>query len=143
VLRKIKDNLRDYGFEDLVERLKSIPGISFITAIALVTEIMDINRFKRLDELCSYVGLVPSMRDSGETEKTMGLSRRQSKYLRNVLIESSWVAMKVDPALTMSFNQLIKRMPKQKAIIKIAKKLLNRIKYVWKNDQVYQKAVVA
>ena len=30
-----------------------------------------------------------------------------------------------------------------KAIIKIAKKLLNRIKYVWKNEQVYQKAVVA
>jgi transposase len=143
VLRKIKNNLKDYGFESLVEKLKSIPGISNLTAIALVTEIMDINRFKRLDELCSYVGLVPSMRDSGETEKTMGLSRRQSKYLRNVLIESSWVAMKVDPALTMSFNKLIKRMPKQKAIIKIAKKLLNRIKYVWKNDQVYQKAVVA
>jgi transposase len=143
VLRKIKDNLRDYGFENLVDKLKSIPGINFITAIALVTEIIDINRFKRLDELCAYVGLVPSMRDSGETEKTMGLCRRQSKYLRNVLIESSWAAMKADPALTMSFNHLIKRMPKQKAIIKIAKKLLNRIRYVWKNDQVYQKAVVA
>ena len=73
VLRKIKDNLRDYGFESLVEKLKSIPGISFVTAIALVTEIMDINRFQRLDELCTYVGLIPSMRDSGETEKTMGL----------------------------------------------------------------------
>jgi transposase len=143
VLRKIKDNLKNYGFEVLVEKLKSIPGISNLTAIALVTEIMDINRFQRLDELCAYVGLVPSMRDSGETEKTMGLSRRQSKYLRNVLIESSWAAMKSDPALTMSFNHLIKRMPRQKAIIKIAKKLLNRIRYVWKNNQTYQKAVVA
>jgi transposase len=143
VLRNIKNNLHDYGFEGLVERLKSIPGISFITAIALVTEIMDIKRFQRLDELCAYVGLIPSMRDSGETEKTMGLCRRQSKYLRNVLIESSWAAVKADPALTMSFNQLIKRMPRQKAIIKIAKKLLNRIRYVWRNDQVYQTAVVA
>jgi transposase len=143
VLRKIKDNLKNYGFESLVEKLKSIPGISFLTAIALITEIMDVNRFQRLDELCAYVGLVPSMRNSGETEKTMGLSRRQSKYLRNVLIESSWAAVKADPALTMSFAQLIKRMPRQKAIIKIAKKLLNRIRYVWRNNQTYQKAVVA
>jgi transposase len=121
----------------------SIPGISILTSIALITEIMDINRFKRLDELCAYVGLVPSMRNSGETENTMGLSKRQSKYLRNLLIESAWAAMKADPALTMSFNQLIRKMPKQKAIIKIAKKLLNRIRYVWKNSQDYQKAVVA
>jgi transposase len=83
------------------------------------------------------------MRASGETENTMGLSKRQSKYLRNLLIESAWAAMKADPALTMSFNQLIRKMPKQKAIIKIAKKLLNRIRHVWKNGQDYQKAVVA
>ena len=143
VLRKIKNNLKDYGFEGLVEKLKSIPGISLLTAIALVTEIIDINRFKRLDELCAYVGIAPKMRESGENIKTLGLSKRHSKYLRNLLIESSWAAMKSDPALTMSFSNLIKRMPKQKAIIKIAKKLLNRIRYVWKNDQIYQKAVVA
>jgi transposase len=143
VLRNIRKNFREYGFEDLWNRLMSIPGISFLTSIALITEIMDISRFKRLDELCAYVGIVLSMRNSGETEKTIGLSKRQSKYLRNLLIESAWAAMKADPALTMSFNQLIRKMPKQKAIIKIAKKLLNRIRYVWKNSQDYQKAVVA
>ena len=143
VLRKIRKNLRDYGFADLWDRLMSIPGISFLTSIAFITEIMDINRFQKLDELCSYVGLVPSMRNSGETERTRGLSKRHSKYLRNLLIESSWAALKADPALTMSFHNLIKNMPKQKAIIKIAKKLLNRIRYVWKNGRVYQKAVLA
>lgn len=143
VLRNIRKNFRDYGFEDLWNKLMSVPGISFLTSIALITEIMDINRFQKLDELCSYVGLVPSMRNSGETEMTMGLCKRRSKYLRNLLIESAWAAVKVDPALTMCYNNLIKKMTKQRAIIKIAKKLLNRIRFVWKNNQEYQTALVA
>jgi hypothetical protein len=58
------------------------------------------------------------------------------------LIESSWVAVRKDPALLMSFNELSKKMQKNNAIVRIARKLLNRIRYVLKNKQEYVSAVV-
>ncbi|MCL5737442.1 MAG: hypothetical protein M1303_02200 [Bacteroidetes bacterium] len=36
-----------------------------------------------------------------------------------LLIEASWVAVRKDPALTMAFNGLTKRMHKNNAIIRI------------------------
>ena len=126
-----------------VELLTSIPGISTLTAMVLLTEIVDINRFKNLDHLASYVGLIPGEDSSGEQERTTGISRRRNGHLRNMLIESSWVAVRKDPALLMAFSKLIKRMPKNRAIIRIARKLLNRIRYVLKNGQAYETCVVS
>lgn len=125
-----------------IEHLQSIPGIGFITAITLYTEIIDIMRFSKIDKLCSYVGLIPAVASSGEKERTLGLSNQQNKFLRNMLIESSWVAVRKDPAMTMAFGNLTKRMSKQEAIIRIAKKMLSRIKYVWQHQTDYVYAVV-
>ena len=57
-------------------------------------------------------------------------------------IESSWCAVRKDPALLMSYNELKKRMNYNKAIIKIGKKLLNRIRYVMLNRTKYVTCVV-
>lgn len=109
--------------------------------MTLYTEIIDINRFSTLDQLASYVGLVPFVRASGEREYIKGLSPRKSKYLRLLLIEAAWIAVRNDPALTQSFARLIQRMPKQQAIIRIAKKLLSRIRHVWLHKQPYELTV--
>lgn len=111
--------------------VSSIPGIGIITAATIYSEIIDMKRFKRIDELASYVGLIPSTFSSGQTEKSYGITIRRSKYLRKMLIESAWVAVREDPALLQHFNELTKRMSKTRAIISIAKQLLRRIRHVW------------
>jgi len=55
-------------------------------------------------------------------------------HLKKGLIESAWVASRIDPALTHSFIKLCKRMEPNKAIIRIARKLLNRIYYTLKKE---------
>jgi transposase len=125
-----------------VKLLTSIPGISTLSAMILLTEIVDINRFKGLDALASYVGLAPGEDSSGEQERTTGISHRRNAYLRGVLIECSWVAVRKDPALLMAFGKLSKRMPKNRAIVRIARKLLNRIRYVLKHQEPYEPCVV-
>lgn len=65
------------------------------------------------------------------------------KYVRNTLIESARTAMRNDPALMMCYGKYVKRMDKKKAIIKIARKLLNRIACVWRTKQPYVKTVVS
>jgi transposase len=140
--RQIRALAQQEPYATNVQYLKSIPGISTFTAMVLLTEIVDINRFKRLDHLAGYVGLVPGEDSSGEQERNTGISRRRNAYLRTLLIESSWIAVKKDPSLLMSFNQLTKRMPKNRAIVRIARKLLNRIRYVLRNQEPYEIGVV-
>jgi transposase len=142
IIRQLRQYIKQYGKEDQIKLLMSIPGVGYTTAVTFLTELIDINRFKGLDGLCAYVGLVPSIYCSGEKEKIRGLSQRHNKYLRSLIIEDSWVAVHEDPALTMSFNELIKRMKKQEAIIRIAKKLLSRMYFVLKNQTEYTYSVV-
>jgi transposase len=122
--------------------LKSVPGISTLTAMIILTELADIFRFSSLDKLASYAGLVPDIKSSGEMEYSTGITFRRNAAMRGLLIESSWVAVRKDPALIMAFNKLSMRMKKTQAIVHIAKKLLNRIRFVLKNRQKYVSAVV-
>jgi len=125
-----------------VKLLKTVPGISTLTAMILLTELSEISRFKTLDKLASYVGLIPNTNASGEKDHKTTLTKRRNSQLRALLIESSWVAVRKDPALMLSFNRLSTRMKKTRAIIPIARKLLNRIRYVLKNQKPYLPAVV-
>jgi transposase len=139
ILRQIRKISKDIP---IIQLLKTVPGVGLLTAFMIYTELVDINRFKNIDQLASYVGLVPSTQSSDTTIIVGGLSKRHSKYLRSAIIESSWIAIRNDPALLLAFNELIKNMKKTDAIIRIAKKLLNRIRFVWKNKTPYIKGVV-
>lgn len=123
--------------------LQSIPSIGLLTVMILLTELGDINRFKRLDELCSYCGIVPNSHSSDETEHTGGMGRRGNGTVKKILIECAWVAVKQDPALLLYYKQQVTRMKGQKAIIKVARKLLSRIRYVLINQQEYVLGITA
>lgn len=129
--------------ETIRKLYQTVPGIGFITAITLFTEIIDMKRFSNIEKLASYVGLVPTVYASGENEKVLGLTIRKNKYLRYLLIESSWIAIKQDEALLQYYSHLVKRMKKTRAIISVSRKLLNRIRHVWITSEEYQKGLVA
>jgi transposase len=130
------------GYLNNVRILKTVPGISTLTAMTLLTELYDINRFKTLDKLCGYVGLIPNTDSSGEMDRKTGITGRRNAHLRRIVIESAWTAVRKDPALMMAFNELYKHMTKTKAIVRIARKLLNRIRYVLRNQREYVPAII-
>ena len=133
---------REAGYRETVKRLKTIPGVSTLTAMILLTELGDLARFKNLDHLASYVGLIPDTESSGETEQVRGLTYRRNAQLRAVIIEAAWTASRLDPVLLLALNTYCRRMKKTKAIVKIARKLLNRIRYVLKNQMDYVPGVI-
>ena len=133
---------RQEEYQGWVRLLKTVPGISTLTAMILLTELCELARFATLDHLASYVGLIPDTQDSGETEHTGNLTYRRNPQLRAVLIEAAWVAARKDPVLLLAFNTYCQRMRKTRAIVKIARRLLNRIRYVLKNQTEYVPAVV-
>jgi transposase len=133
---------RTEEYRPLVRLLKTVPGISTLTAMILLTELGEVTRFPSLDELSCYVGLIPDTQGSGEKEYVGGITQRRHSQLRWLLIEASWVAVRKDPALLMAFQEYCKRMRKTKAIVKIARRLLNRIRYVLKNQAEYVPCVI-
>jgi transposase len=142
ITRKLREISKSETYKTRYNLLCSIPGVSLITSMTILSEIDDINRFSNLDKLCSYIGLVPSTNSSGESEKVGNISKRANGILRSAIVESAWIASATDPALILAFTELKKRMKANRAVIRIAKKLVNRIRYVLKNEAEYIYAVL-
>ncbi len=117
---------REYDRE-LYSLLNKISGIGPLTASALITELGDINWFDNIDHLGSYVGLVPKIRESGEVTHIGGITFRCNSFLRILLIESSWQAVRMDPAMMQYYHKHLINNTGHEVIIKVARKLLNRI----------------
>jgi len=140
--KKIHSLSMEEPYRESVRLLRTIPGISTLTAMILMTELINIRRFPSIKELACYFGIVPGEHSTGERQVTTGVTKRKNLFLRTLILESSWIAVRKDPALMQAFNTLSHRMAKNKAIIRIARKLLNRIRFVLINQKPYEVGIV-
>jgi transposase len=134
----IKELSQTESYQEWVKLLRSIPGIGLLTAMIILTEIETITRFRNEDHLHSFVGIIPSTSSSGDKDIIGDITPRGHNILRHSIVESAWIAVRIDPSLMKAFHDYCKRMEANKAILRIAKKLLNRISFVLKNKQPYR-----
>jgi transposase len=145
-LLKVEKKLRALRKSKYAEKVKlatSVAGIGPTTAMLFLLEVGDINRFKGFDRLNSFIGFCPDKSSSGETDRDRGITSRRHKRLRSALIEAAWEAIRIDPALMEGYQALTKRMKGTHAIIRIARKLLRRLRTVMVTGLQYQKGMVA
>src|SRR5487761_1867230 len=88
----IRETAEQEPWRDLVGRLRCLRGIDTLTALALVTEIGDFNRFKSAQEFMAFVGLVPSEHSSGEKRRQGSITKVGNSHIRRLLVESAWHA---------------------------------------------------
>jgi transposase len=138
ITKKIKALSKSDTYKENETLLRTVPGIGLLTAMTILVELDDIKRFRNNDKLASYVGLIPSTFSSGEKEKIGDITPRCNRTLRNALIESAWIASRIDPALMRSYMEYCKTMEPNNAIIRIARKLLSRIRFVLMNKKAYE-----
>lgn len=74
----------------VVSRLKALRGIQTLTAMTLLTEMIDLRRFAHPRELMAFVGLVPRERSSGGRERRGGITKCGNAHVRRVLLEAAW-----------------------------------------------------
>lgn len=139
--QQLKDNARNRD-KELFNLLQTIPGIGPITAIGLMAEIGDISRFKNIKQFASYVGLIPRIKQSGETERIGRITYRHNKYLRPLIIEAAWQAVRADPAMLQYYQDQCLKGNAKKAIIKVARKLLSKIMFVMRNRIKYERGIL-
>jgi transposase len=138
----IRKMMREQRYKNNYYLLRTIPGIGPLTAASILVEIGDVHRFETFYHLNSFVGLLPMEHSSGENENKGILTVRKHRQLRSDLVESAWTAKRTDPAMALYFQEQVKRKDSKIVIIKIARKLLNRIRYVLVNQQPYEYGVV-
>jgi transposase len=135
--RKLRELMWSNEYKHNSELLRTIPGVGPLTAMLFLLEVGDVNRFKSFDALNNFVGFCPDSDSSGENEKHTGITKRRHNALRTALVESAWQLVRRDAAMFNHYQQLAKRMKKQKAIIRIARKLLRRMRAVMLSQRVY------
>jgi transposase len=140
--RAVQALCREPLYQKDINLLRTIPGIGLVNAAIMLFELQDVTRFKHLDYMCGYAGLVPDTSDSGEIKRTKGITNRTNHNLRTALVESSWVVIRKDPAMLMKYKNYCKKMEKNMAVIRIAKHLLARVNFVLKNKKEYVTGLV-
>jgi transposase len=73
-----------------VSRLRCFRGIDTLTAFVLCLEIGDFHRFPRPAKLAGWLGLVPSLEQSGESRHQGAITKTGSGYARRLLVEAAW-----------------------------------------------------
>jgi transposase len=125
--------------QNLLTRLKTIPGIGPKTAIMLVVLTGGFERFTSASELCSYAGLTPVIRQSGSSVKGRPrISKIGNQKLRNLLFMCSFNACKCNKACRDLYERIVaKGKSKKLALIAVCNKLLKQAFAIAKSGLMY------
>jgi transposase len=121
-----------------VKRLLQVHGMNLLSAISLLAEIGDINLFETSKQLTAYAGLATSTRQSNETTRHGGITKRGRKRLRTVAISTvlSMVGRTSTPLMAF-YQKKKKEKGSGKAICATARKLLTIIFVMLKKELDY------
>ena len=133
-------------FENVIEILMSVPGISFILAVGVLSEIGDVSRFPSPSHLASYAGLVPSARNSGGKRRSGRPSKKTNKYLRRYMFLAGMAAVRSGSGVVRGFFQRLLGRGKhfKVAVVAVARKLLCVIWHLlfrgepWREDDYFK-----
>lgn len=119
--------------------LMTIPGISFYSALLLVSEIGDVGRFPDSAHLVSYAGLASSTHSSGGVTYHGRITKVGSPYLRWVLNQCTWVHIRCEPegSVALFYERLRRKKGHAKAIVAASAKLLKVVYWVLREKRPY------
>ena len=118
--------------------LRTMPGVGPITSLVILAELGDLTRFRSRASVSNYVGLVPVVRDSNNKHYSGGITHRGSSHLRGALTEAAWTAVSRVPQYASIFNRIAARRSKQKAIVAVARRMLEDAWTMLKREEVFR-----
>jgi len=120
------------------ENITSIKGIAPKSGTILLSVIDDIHNFENEKKLAAYFGIVPRVEQSNEKHHSGHITKRGSKLGRTTLVQCTLSAIRYSPILYAFYHRLQVKKGSGKAIIATAKKMLDLIYIVLKNDWVFE-----
>jgi transposase len=146
-LRQLEDLIERYSarigesmrpFAEAEERLITIPGVGRQAAEVIVAEIgSDMSRFETAGNLTSWAGLCPGHNESAGRRRS-GRTTKGSQWLRTTLVQVAWAAAHTRKTIFgATYHKWARRLGKKKALIAVARKILELAHFLLKNKAVY------
>ena len=119
-----RDLARSALNDEGVKRLMTIPGVDMVVALAMAAAIGEIGRFEEPQKLVGYLGLNPSVRQSGPGPAYHGRITKQGRgHARGMLVEAAWAAARAPGPLRAFFLRIRARRGQHVAAVATARKL--------------------
>jgi transposase len=121
--------------------LRTIPGVGWLLGLTFAVEIGDIARFPSAGKLVGYSGLVPRIRQSGESSRTGRLAKAGSPLLRWAAVEAAQHAWRPQNPWHRLYVDVRKRHGHGNAAKSaVARKVLIAVWHVWSRQQPFTPA---
>ncbi len=126
-------------FRQAVRQLRTIPGVSDLTAQVIVSEIgTDMSRFPTAGHLISWAGLCPRNAESAGKRRSTRL-RKGAPWLKTTLVQCAWAASRKKVSyLQAQFQRLRHRRGPKKAVCAVAASILTAVYHMLRDGTFYQ-----
>jgi transposase len=141
--RLLLELAKEKRYQERVEILTSIPGIGVLTAMELLLELIDMERFSKPEQLAAYVGLTPAQYSSGDKVRMGRITGIGKSHLRATLVEASWYLITRDDTMREVYDRIKSRAGGKRAVVGVARRLLLVTRRMLKDGQLYQKTTAA
>jgi transposase len=111
LIQRITKMATNWSLGPLVEALRGLRGLDFVSAVTFVAAVGDLARFETARQLMAYLGLVPSEQSSGERVRRGGITKTGNCEARRMLIEAAW-SYRYPPRVAKEKAEIVVRLPK-------------------------------
>jgi len=120
--------------------LMSVPGTGPATAMAIVAHLGDGSRFENASQVSNYVGFVPRIDFSGQSQRFGHITKHGCVAIRRVAVQAAWalVRSKSGGMLKKKYEELRERRGKRIAIVAIAKRLVELLWTLMRKKELYK-----
>jgi transposase len=127
-----------FSWTEAIALLDTIPGVDQRTAEVMLAEIgLDMTQFPSADDLTSWAGLAPGNHQSGG-KRYSGRTTKGNKPLRAIMSQAAWAAARTkDTFLKARYHRLAARRGKKRAIVAIARTMLESAYYMLSRREPY------
>ena len=87
--QRIEELASGEKYEEKVKKLGCLMGVKTHTALSMIVEVGDFERFAKPEKFTAFLGLVPSEETSDEKQKRYGITKAGNSHLRRLLVEAA------------------------------------------------------
>ena len=142
-IKKLKGDIKkDAKTDEDMRLLKKIPGVGAIVAYAYVAYVGDGSRFRKGAQVSNYLGFVPRLDYSGTIERHGHITKRGNAYLRGLLVQAAWVAVRCRQKNPLkeryTYLTTIQGKSKKKTVVSIGRRMSELMYSVLRNKTEYE-----
>ena len=140
-IERIKQMIINTGiklFPKEIELLISITGFSIFTAVAVMSDVVDINRFSSVRRFCAYLRTAPKIKESNKTRKIGNVNKEARTLTCSILTQSVYHFYKAGEHFTEFYERLNKKNKAGVYRMAIIRKMLVCVYYMLKRGKKFR-----